>query len=183
MSNHFQEILIFIIKFFADPPDSLELSPILIGSVLTVFILSFFIFFKICIASLLKNCKEQQQQDIKITQQSLILCSSNNGSSNKEDAIKVSYLFIFFLSSFFYYFHFIATLSFPLKVHPKCVRLILFLFLHHTHTHTRVSVYSFCCYDKNNNKKDRKKSGTTTHKDPFDKFVFDMFYGISLFCR
>lgn len=98
MSNHFQEILIFFIKLFifADPPDSLELSPILIESVLTVFILSFFIFFKICIASLLKNCKEQQQQDIKITQQSLILCSSNNGSSNKEDAIKVSYLFIFF---------------------------------------------------------------------------------------
>uniref|UniRef100_A0A336MAP7 CSON014513 protein n=1 Tax=Culicoides sonorensis TaxID=179676 RepID=A0A336MAP7_CULSO len=73
-----------------DPPDSMELSPILIGSVLTVFILSFFIFFKICIASLLKNCKEQQQQDIKIAQQSLILCSSNNGSSNKEDAIKIN---------------------------------------------------------------------------------------------
>ncbi|XP_063702814.1 hemicentin-2-like [Culicoides brevitarsis] len=73
-----------------DPPDSLELSPILIGSVLTVFILSFFIFFKICIASLLKNCKEQQQQDIKITQQSLILSSTNNGSSNKEDAIKIN---------------------------------------------------------------------------------------------
>lgn len=62
------------------------MSPILIGTVLTVFILSLFVFLKMCIANLLKNCKDNtNQNDVKITQQSVLLSSSNN----KEDTIKV----------------------------------------------------------------------------------------------